>query len=316
MDRDSLEIPLVRGDPRIARLGALVAQPHPVPRAPTSMPFERIRAVARVPDSLRTQLPRGWERVGAVVLLKLPAALRTYGEAVGRAYAEVLGAQAVLDVSGGIHGPWRTPRTTLLWGSGTKTVHVEHGVRFALDPQQVMFSSGNLEERIRMGRVVRPGEVVVDLFAGIGYYSLPMAVHGTPRRIVACEANPIAYDYLRAGVSLNRVETVDARLGDCRTVAPTGIANRVLLDYLREGPAYLPTALRAFREGGWLHYHEACPDARRERISEAVERAATAEGRAVGSQRLRRVKAYAPGVTHYVLDALIGPEGSPPIRSP
>ncbi len=58
-----------------------------------------------------------------------------------------------------------------------------------------MFSSGNMNERIRMSNISKPNEVVVDLFAGIGYFTLPIAVYSKPKKIYACEKNPISYDF-------------------------------------------------------------------------------------------------------------------------
>jgi len=59
-----------------------------------------------------------------------------------------------------------------------------------------MFSSGNMDERIRMSMISDKNEVVVDLFAGIGYLLCRMAVYSKPEKIYACEINPVAYDYL------------------------------------------------------------------------------------------------------------------------
>lgn len=39
-----------------------------------------------------------------------------------------------------------------------------------------MFSSGNRSEKLRMGKLDCRDEVVVDLFAGIGYFVLPFLV--------------------------------------------------------------------------------------------------------------------------------------------
>jgi tRNA wybutosine-synthesizing protein 2 len=97
-------------------------------------------------------------------------------------YASVLGVGAVLSEEGPVTGVERRPSVRLIWGEGTETVHREHGVEYAFDTARQMFSKGNVHERLRMGRTVRDGETVVDMFAGIGYFTLPMAVLG-----LACE---------------------------------------------------------------------------------------------------------------------------------
>jgi len=74
-------------------------------------------------------------------------------------------------------------------GFKTETVHRENGVIFNLDARKVMFSAGNLKERMRMS-LFGKDEFVVDMFAGIGYFTLQMAVHSRPRKIMAIEMNP------------------------------------------------------------------------------------------------------------------------------
>ncbi len=168
-----------------------------------------------------------------------------------------------------------------------------------------MFSSGNIDERVRMSKACQPGEVVVDMFAGIGYFSLPIAVHGRPSRVYACEANPIAFAYLAENIRINEASIVKPLLGDCREVAPEGVADRVILGYLEDTHIFLPKAIRALRSGGWLHYHEACPDGLTERLHRCLGKAAKSEGASISRSTSRRIKSFAPGVSHYVLDALI-----------
>ena len=62
-------------------------------------------------------------------------------------------------------------------------------MRYGFDVTRVMFSSGNVSERGRIGEMDLSGEVVVDAFAGIGYYTLPMLVRGRARHVHACEMN-------------------------------------------------------------------------------------------------------------------------------
>lgn len=270
-------------------------------------PYGRIRTRVSLSAGLLEELPRTWEKLGDLILLRFPEELRPYQEEVCRAYAEVLGAASVLDVSDGISGPLRRPRTELLWGSRTTTFHKENGVLFKLDPQKVMFSSGNVDERIRMSRICLPGEVVVDLFAGIGYFSVPMAFHGNPERVYACEVNPEAYALLLENVRRNEVPQVSPLLGDCMQVAPEGVADRVVMGYLKSTHRFLPKAIRSLRQGGWVHYHEGCPDARVDRLTGHVEAAAEREGMVVEEWRRRRIKSYAPGVSHWVLDVRVSP---------
>jgi tRNA wybutosine-synthesizing protein 2 len=203
----------------------------------------------------------------------------------------------VLFYRGISRGPLRTPQAEVLAGDGGLTVVRENGCLYSLDLTRVMFSPGNLSERARMAETVGPGEVVVDMFAGIGYFALPMARTGKPRKIHALEVNPDSYRFLVRNLPLNRVGNVDARLGDCRATCPAGVADRVVMGHLDSAFA-LETAVRALRGGGWLHYHEGVPEKVLRRPLERLRRVAP---RARTS--LRRLKKYAPGVWHVVVDA-------------
>ncbi|MCA1813253.1 MAG: class I SAM-dependent methyltransferase family protein, partial [Halobacteriales archaeon] len=259
-----------------------------------------------LPPALLGLLPHAWERLGRVLILPLPPELEPWRAEVCAAYARILGCEAVLREAGPVQGPLREPVRELLWGQGTETVHVEGGVRYAMDAARVMWSSGNVNERQRIAPLVRPGERVLDLFAGIGYFTLPVAVKARAERVVACEANPVAFGWLQRNLALNKVQArVEARLGDCREVAPRGWADRVLLGYTVRTEAFLPVALAALRpEGGVLHHHEACPAHLWEQEPwQHVQDAARAAGREAKLLRQHIVKNYAPGKVHVVVDA-------------
>ena len=99
----------------------------------------------------------------------------------------------------------------MIYGSpNTETIHEENKIKYLLDPQQVMFSSGNMDERIRMATVSNEKETVVDLFAGIGYFTLPIAVHSHSHQIIACELNPVAFQYLEKNCQLNHVNHIES----------------------------------------------------------------------------------------------------------
>ncbi len=253
--------------------------------------------------------PSAWSVVGDAVLVRFPEGCPDR-EAVAEALLELQGADTVL-AEGDVSGPTREPDVEVVAGSGdTEVVHVEHGTRYALDLAEVMFSPGNQAERVRMGEAVEPGERVLDAFAGIGYFALPMARAGA--EVTAVEVNPTAYGYLVENAVLNGVqERLSATLGDCRDVvgpdgpgaAAHGAADRLVLGHF-DAPDYLDALLPALRPGGTVHLHAAAPDGDEPRA--ALESAAAGLGRELSAVEAREVKSYAPGVAHVVLDATVG----------
>jgi len=256
-----------------------------------------------------SHLPDKWEKVGTVVTIKLPDELKQHQEIIGKAYAEVLGCTTVLNDVGGISGVYREPVVEVIFGASiTETIHTENGILFKLDPQKIMFSSGNMAERRRMATISNSCETVVDLFSGIGYFTLPMAVYSKPKKVFACEINPIAYRYLCANVMLNHVtDIVEPLLGDNRKITPKDCADRVILGYLKEPQVFLPVGLQCLRnQSGVLHYHEVVPvESIPELPLKHIETAAKNYHRSVELLKVNEIKSYAPGVDHVVLDVRI-----------
>lgn len=291
----------------LAKWGAVsVEQEEPVERAEVYDPHKEIVDNLQIPNQLIGLLPKKWEMLGDVLILKLNEGLREYDTEVAKVYAEVLGAVTVLEDVGGVSEDIRKPDVRLLLGERTVATHRENGVLYKLDAKEIMFSSGNIDERIRMAKVCDDGDVVVDMFAGIGYFSLPMAVHSQPEKVYAVEINPVAFGYLEENTKLNGVEhIVEPILGDCLDMAPEKVATRVLMGYL-SGQDYLPKAMRLIGERGTIHYHENCPnELLPDRPAATVQKIAEQEGREVEGLNQRIIKSYAPGVSHVVLDVLL-----------
>ena len=206
---------------------------------------------------------------------------------------------------GRINGPKREPEVEILVGDNTETIHRENHCFFKLDVARIMWSKGNTGERKRMANLVEDGETVVDMFAGIGYFSIPMAVHSNPAKIYSLEINPVSYGYLKENIVLNKVEDViEPILGDCREFAPKNFADRVLMGYIGNTHEYLDKAVNIVKPGGIIHYHESVPDNLKfERPPQRIIDAA--KGRDVEILNKRIIKKYSPGVYHVVIDALI-----------
>ncbi|MFP3872177.1 MAG: class I SAM-dependent methyltransferase [Candidatus Natronoplasma sp.] len=265
-------------------------------------PFRKIQRRLDLPEKEKEILPNRWEMIGEVLLIKLPEELHGKKEEIGGAYAEVLGAKTVM-LQGGIEGRKREPKVEKIYGKETETVHLENGISYKLDTADIMFSSGNIDERIRMAEVVEEGEVIIDMFAGIGYFSLPMAVHGDPDKVYALEINPTAFHYLRDNIKLNGVEKiVEAWHGDNRDFSFKG-ADRVVMGYLHETWKYLDKAVGFIEDEGTIHYHTTCLDSDfPEGVKEELEDDLDEDFEIL---TIKKIKSYAPHVFHAVADVRV-----------
>ncbi|GAD53311.1 tRNA methylase Trm12p Wyeosine biosynthesis [Halarchaeum acidiphilum MH1-52-1] len=315
-DAERVELPVL-AEPRATTFDALVEQDDPEIRAAGLDDYLRERGwdgeeIERAPSS--------WALIGDVVLVAFPDALGADERAsVGEALLDLHGEADTVLAREGVAGEAREPDVTVVAGSGdTETIHTEHGTRYALDLADVLFAPGNQAERVRMGEVVSADERVLDMFAGIGYFALPMARAGAS--VVAVERNPAAFRYLAENAQLNGVaDRVECVLGDCREYDATESFDRVVMGYYDSlggyGTSdtedvrsdYLAAAFDALDGTGTLHVHTTCPEARFPARSDARLRAAADEhGVRVASVDARVVKSHSEGVVHGVLDAVIG----------
>ncbi len=252
-------------------------------------------------------LPSGWQIIGNIIIVNIPGKIWDKKHLIAACLLDMYPNCKTVIQDHGIKGQYRIPDREIIAGSCTETVHKENGCLFKMDVTKVMFSKGNMAERTLMS-AYGDDETIVDMFAGIGYFTIPIATHANPEKIIAIEMNPIAHEYPLENIKLNHAENiVESRYGDCMDVTPEGIADRVIMGYVGTTHNYLKPAINAVKsEGGTLHYHETVPeDLMYERPFERIENAAREIGRCAEILEMRKIKKYSPGVWHVVVDAAI-----------
>lgn len=203
-----------------------------------------------------------------------------------------------------IHGTKREPVIKLLYGEDTETINKENGCLFKLDLKKVMWSKGNNNERIRIAKLVEDNETVIDMFAGIGYFSIPIGVYSNAKQVYSIEINPNSFHYLKENIKLNKINNIIPLLGDCMDITPEYSADRIIMGYVKTTHHYLKTAIDSLNKGGVIHYHETVPE--KLMNTRPINRIKEVAGdRSVEFLKLNKVKKYSPGVFHVVCDARI-----------
>ena len=199
----------------------------------------------------------------------------------------------------------------LLGGSGEVEIN-DFGVKFWLDVTKVMFSSGNVTERHRIGNIDMSGEIIVDAFAGIGYYTLPMLVRSNAEHVYACEINPNSIQALQNGAKLNNVsKRLTILEGDNLSTMKQvyAMADRVHLGIIPSSEKAWQSAINCLKSsGGKLHIHM---NVEEEKIDDfvaycidSIAKLAKQLGREgiVSAEHVEKVKWYAPRIRHIVVD--------------
>lgn len=275
-------------------------------------PYNEIKKTIsnKIPNHLIEKIPKKWEKIGDVLIIKLTNEFDNYKREISQVYAENLKCKSVLNEIGGIKGIYRIPKVELIFGSkNTETIHVENGIKYKLDPRKIMFSSGNMDERIRMSNISNKNEIIIDLFAGIGYFTLPIAVYSKPKKVFSCEINPISYNYLCENIVLNHLTSiVEPIKGDNKKTSPKNIADRVILGYFGNTKDYIPIALKCLRnKTGIIHYHDIFPDKKvKSYLKKIFNDVSNKYNIITKCLKIKHVKSYAPGISHYVFDIQIG----------
>ncbi len=206
----------------------------------------------------------------------------------------------------------RTSQTEMLFGTDGWVEFLDHGVQFGFDATKVMFSSGNVTERRRIGVMDMQGEVVVDAYAGVGYYTLHMASRSRAKHVHACEINPDSIAGLKWACEANGFnKKVTIHQGDNQETLPKlyGQADRCHLGLLPSSEAVWEHALLCLKPGGgWLHIHMNVHKKELEQWKqstlETLNHLAQRNGRqwSITANHLEQVKWFSPHVWHVVLD--------------
>jgi tRNA wybutosine-synthesizing protein 2 len=218
----------------------------------------------------------------------------------------------------------------------------QNGITQAWAPRYTMFSRGNIKEKTRILNLesvkttATEGYTAVDLYAGVGYFAFSYAKAGA-EKVVGFELNPWSVEGFRRGAASNKwaaatfseedldhlesawsvADDVKFHIFQMDNAKATDVVRRMgnALPPIRHvNCGLLPSSRRSWKtavavvdaeKGGWLHIHENIKTVDIDRFSSGVLqdiKQLASSSREVRLEHIERVKTYAPGIMHCVLD--------------
>lgn len=216
----------------------------------------------KIPEENLAKIRRSFDIVGDVMVFQPTKEMEIYKkdvvEAAKLVYPRI---RLVLAKKTPLEGETRVAEYETWYGKGSyETIHKEYGCIYYLDLTKVFFTPRLSTERNRVCNLVEDGEVVCDLFAGVGPFSILISKKRRPSIVYACDVNEYAYDYLRKNVIVNKVgDKVKTFLGDAREIAKEKISkkcDRVIMNLPKASHLFLDAARDAISpKGGIIHLY-------------------------------------------------------------
>jgi tRNA (guanine37-N1)-methyltransferase len=204
-----------------------------------------------------------YDIIGNIAIIRMPCASVEIAQSVAKAIMGVnKNVKTVLTQESPVAGDFRLRRLVHVAGENTtSTIHKESGCLFSVDVAKCYFSPRLSNERSRIAGLVKPKETVVNMFAGVGCFSIMIAKHSSAAKVFSIDVNPAAVQFMQENIRVNRVYgKVIPLLGDSKEIVNSRlqrVADRVLMPLPEKASEYLPCAVSALQaSGGWIHYYD------------------------------------------------------------
>lgn len=212
----------------------------------------------------RTELEKlssSFDIIGTIAIIKIPESLASKRKLIADALIEeIRPVKSVFCQVSAIEGEYRLRKLELISGENSPiTVYKEHGCTFKVDVINTYFSPRLSTERLRIAQLTEPNEVVVNMFGGVGTFSIIISRYNKSAKVYSIDSNPIAIDMCRQNIEINKLRgNVFPVLGDAEQEIHKGlkgIAKRVLMPLPEKAKNFVDAAVSSLENGsGMIHY--------------------------------------------------------------
>jgi len=206
------------------------------------------------------ELISAFDQIGEIIIVRIPDSLLSKKEIIGNALLDqVKIVRSVYYQASAVEGNFRTRDLAILAGEdNTETEYKEFGCRFRVDVKNAFFSPRLSTERERIANLIQNGEVMTNMFAGIGMFSI-MAAKKKKCTVYSLDINPVASKLCETNVGLNKLagEVISIN-GDASGIINNQLVNksdRTLMLLPERSDEFLESAINTTKDGGIIHYY-------------------------------------------------------------
>jgi tRNA (guanine37-N1)-methyltransferase len=207
-----------------------------------------------------SKLHCAFDIVGNIIIVKIPDCLNSKKQIIAETILmNIKSAKSIFAQTSAVRGDYRLRTLEHLAGVNcASTEYREHGCRFKVDVSNTYFSPRLSTERIRISKMIADNEIITNMFAGVGTYSILIAKHNKTCKVYSIDSNPIANELALLNAQLNKVqERVIPICGDAREIIVKqlrGTSTRVLMPLPEKAKEFVDFAVMALKEKGMIHY--------------------------------------------------------------
>jgi len=206
------------------------------------------------------ELFSAFDQIGDIIVVRIPDSLVSKKKIIGETLLDqVKTANSVFYQSSSVEGDFRTRNLELIAGNDkTETEYKEYDCRFIVDVEKAFFSPRLSTERERIASLVKDGEVIINMFGGVGMFSI-MAAKKKKCTVFNIDINPVASQLCEKNVERNKLMgNVISINGDAAQIIRSQLENkgdRTLMLLPERSDEFLDSALLATKNNGFIHYY-------------------------------------------------------------
>lgn len=269
------------------------------------------KEILDIPLFLKKELPNSFDIIGDIILIKLSNSLQKYKKKIGKAILISYKNIKTVCLAYPVKGELRKRDIEIIAGEKqTKTIHIEYGIKLIIDIKKVYFSSRLANERRRVSKIVKPGEIVIDMFAGVAPFSIMIAKYSDAKIIYSIDKNKDAVKYAKKNIIINKLsDKIEIICADSKKILDIfkkkGIkVDRIIMNLPFSAHLFFNDALKVANDNCIIHYYDVLKEDEFKNRIDLLTKLSKEVGFELINMHINKIKTYAPREFYIGIDIM------------